>query len=188
MSSIFGLIAQYKGDLSIFPTVIIIFVLATLLCFILFNKMKWLKYIPGLIGIIMGAVFALDGVKTVVDPGGLETLWKGIYFFVAGCIALGTAWIIALLASMTASRKVTTATTRTKVKKVPKSEASYMRDEDVDVAVAEETTSGLSDMSPEEDIQMTKRLERIADSDLNPASHAGHQGYQPKDASRLDKE
>lgn len=101
MSSILGLISEYKDQLTALPTVIIIFVLATLLCYILFNKYKLVKYIPALIGIVVGIIFLIDGINNIVEPDGLEIIWRGLYFFVAGCIALGTAWIIALLSSMT---------------------------------------------------------------------------------------
>ena len=105
MASIFGLIAQYREELTVLPTMIIIFVLITLLCYILFNQYKWVKYIPALIGILVGVFFFLTGINNAVEPGGLDVIWKGIYFFVAGCIALGTAWIIALLSSMATPQK-----------------------------------------------------------------------------------
>ncbi len=195
MSSIFGLIAQYKGDLSIFPTVIIIFVLATLLCFILFSKMKWLKYIPGLIGMTMGAVFAWDGIQAAVEPGGLETIWKGIYFFVAGCIALGTAWIIALLASMTSPNRTTTVTKRTKVKKIPKSEDSYMDPEDVNVVMGRmpnpvDARIATEDVELGQDVRFDEYGNPINDGaypymdDQNPESFEGSQNLEPFEASQ----
>ena len=97
MSSLFGVIAEYKDDLTMLPIMILLFVLLTILCYIFFNKHSFVKYIPALFGIIVGTIYLLLGIKNITEPTTFSLLWKGIYFFVAGCIALGSAWIMALL-------------------------------------------------------------------------------------------
>lgn len=101
MASLFGIIQQYKGSLSMFPTMIVILVAATLVCYIIFNQFKLVKYIPAGIGIVLGMLFLVIGFSNPTAANGLDVIWRGFYFFTSGCIALGTAWIIALISSMT---------------------------------------------------------------------------------------
>lgn len=97
MNQLFGIISEYKDQLTMLPTMIIIFVTATLLCYIAFSMYRWVKYIPGLVGIVLGVINLFRGWQVFTTLEGLDIMWKAIYFFVAGCIALGTAWIVALL-------------------------------------------------------------------------------------------
>lgn len=105
MSSILGIIEQYKSQLGMLPMMIIIFVVLTLLCYIIFNKYSKLKYVPALIGIVAGIIFMVMGVMKVTSPGGLDNMLKGLYLFVAGCIALGTAWLITLVGGLMSNKE-----------------------------------------------------------------------------------
>lgn len=97
MTELFGIIEKYKPQLTMLPTMVIIFVTATLLCYIALSRVRWVKYLPALFGISWGIFQVLSAWKIFTGPDGLAAMWRGIYLFVSGCIALGTAWIIALL-------------------------------------------------------------------------------------------
>lgn len=99
MSRLFEIIATYRSELTLLPTMILIFVLATVLCYVVLNPYRWVKYIPALVGIVLGLFNALSALSIFTTPAGLDQMWRGIVFFVAGCIALATAWIIAMLSS-----------------------------------------------------------------------------------------
>ncbi|MDY3051709.1 MAG: hypothetical protein SOR89_00780 [Ndongobacter sp.] len=99
MSGLFAIIAKYRSQLTMLPTMIIIFVTATILCYIAFNRYRWVKYLPALFGICLGIFNVFAGWRVFTTAEGLDIMWKAIYFFVAGCIALGTAWIIAMLSA-----------------------------------------------------------------------------------------
>lgn len=96
MTSVFGIIQQYKSQLIMLPTVTILFVAATALCYLLFHRYKGIKYFPAAIGIAVGLIFTFYGFFNVTTISGLHWIWRGVYFFVAGCIALASAWLFVL--------------------------------------------------------------------------------------------
>lgn len=99
MASIFGIVAQYKDRLSMLPVAVLFFAVATLVLYMLFHKNRWVKYAPAFLGVVLGIFFLANGIFHKAEIAGLESLWRGIYFFVAGCIALATAWLSALIES-----------------------------------------------------------------------------------------
>lgn len=105
MTELFGIIEKYKSQLTMLPTMVIIFVTATLLCYIVLSRVRWLKYLPALFGISLGIFQMFSASKVFTGPDGLPVMWRGVYLFVSGCIALGTAWIIALLSGKPKKRK-----------------------------------------------------------------------------------
>lgn len=99
MGRLFEIIAEYRSELTLLPTMILIWVLVTVLCYIVFNAFRWVKYVPALVGIALGAFNLISAIPIFTTPAGLDKVWSGVVYFVAGCIALGTAWIIAMLSS-----------------------------------------------------------------------------------------
>lgn len=99
MASLFSIIGQYKGQLIMLPITILLFVVATFLLYLLFHAQKWMKYLPAAVGIVLGIFFFFRGFGLKAHISGLELLWKSVYFFVAGCIALATAWLVSLIES-----------------------------------------------------------------------------------------
>lgn len=99
MASIFGIVAQYQDRLTMLPVTIIVFVAATLLLYLIFHRNPWVKYAPALVGIGLGIIFFISGLRQKATLEGLDVLWRAIYFFVAGCIALAAAWLSALIQS-----------------------------------------------------------------------------------------
>ena len=100
MASIFGIISRYKDKLVKFPTMTIVLVALTLLAYIIFRKKQFIKYVPGLAGVILGLVFLMVGFSTLTASHGLDTIWIGILLFTSGWIAIGTAWMLVLLAGI----------------------------------------------------------------------------------------
>lgn len=97
MKHLFGIIADYQGRLTMLPIMILVFATLTLLLYVFFPKKRAMKYFPGLVGIVVGIFWFIMGCMQFTKPQGLSYMWMAIYFFVAGCIGLGTAWIVALL-------------------------------------------------------------------------------------------
>lgn len=99
MASLFSIIGQYKGKLSMLPMMILLFVALTFVLYVVFHAHKWVKYLPAAAGIALGIVFFFRGFALKAHISGLELMWKSISFFVAGCIALATAWLVRLIES-----------------------------------------------------------------------------------------
>lgn len=99
MASLFSIIGQYKSKLSMLPITILLFVVATFLLYLLFHSRKWVKYLPAAVGIVAGIILFFYGFSLKAQIVGLETLWKSVYFFVSGCIALATVWLLQLIES-----------------------------------------------------------------------------------------
>lgn len=99
MASLFSIIGQYKGKLSMLPMMILLFVALTFVLYVVFHAHKWVKYLPAVVGIALGIVFFFRGFALKAHISGLELMWKSISFFVAGCIALATAWLVRLIES-----------------------------------------------------------------------------------------
>lgn len=100
MASIFGIINKYKGQLNLLPILILIFVAATILVYVFFNREPKFKYFPALVGILGGLIIMWVGSMNFTTDNGLRWVWYGVATFVAGCIGLGTAWLLALFTSM----------------------------------------------------------------------------------------
>ncbi|MDD7592673.1 MAG: hypothetical protein PUJ57_00230 [Peptoniphilaceae bacterium] len=105
MASIFGIVSQYQDRLTMLPVTLIVFVLATLLLYLIFHRYPWVKYVPAVIGIALGLIFLVQGLNQKATLEGLDILWRAVYFFVAGCIALATAWLSALIQSFSRRRE-----------------------------------------------------------------------------------
>lgn len=97
MASLFGIIGKYKANLTMLPMMILLFVVLTLLLYVVFHSYKGIKYLPAAVGIILGVVFFFRGIALKAQIAGLENMWRCVYFFVAGCIALATAWLVRLI-------------------------------------------------------------------------------------------
>lgn len=100
MASIFGIINKYKGQLNLLPILILIFVAATILVYVFFNREPKFKYFPALVGILGGLILMWVGSMNFTTDNGLRWVWYGVATFVAGCVGLGTAWLLALFTSM----------------------------------------------------------------------------------------
>ncbi len=100
MSSIFGIVGHYKASLVMLPVAVLLFSAATLVLYLFFHQAEWLKYIPAALGIVLGIAFLMQGFVMKTTIAGLDATWKGIFFFVAGCIALATAWLTSLFESL----------------------------------------------------------------------------------------
>lgn len=99
MSSLFGIISKYKSQLTLLPVTILIFVVLSMILFILFRRDRLMKYVPALAGILLGILFLIFGFLNITQKNGLEWVWRGIAVFVAGCISLATAWLLAIFSS-----------------------------------------------------------------------------------------
>lgn len=96
MSSLFAIVQQYRGRLSLLAVLVFLFVVATLLLYLLFPKQSLLKYLPMVLGFMLGIAFLIHGISIKATIEGLEWIWKGICFFVAACISLAAAWMTIL--------------------------------------------------------------------------------------------
>lgn len=101
MSSVFSVVAQYKDRLVLMPILVTIFVTATVLLYILFHKQSWVKYIAAAVGIAFGIAFLLFGFSMKTSREGLDWIWRGVSFFVAGSIALAASWLCTLIEGLT---------------------------------------------------------------------------------------
>lgn len=117
MASIFGIINKYKDQLNLLPILILIFVAATILVYVFFHREPKFKYLPALVGIIGGLILAWMGSRNFTTDNGLHWVWYGIATFVAGCVGLGTAWLLALFTSMPGMGNISKKTRKT-VRKV----------------------------------------------------------------------
>ena len=101
MASLFGIIAQYQSKLIMLPLMIVLFTAVTVALYMLFHSVKWMKYLPALVGVVLGIGFFVLGFARKAHIAGLQALWAGVYFFVAGCIALAAARLLTLVESLT---------------------------------------------------------------------------------------
>lgn len=99
MSSLFGMISKYKSQLTLLPVTILIFVVLSMILFILFRRDRLMKYVPALAGIFLGLILLIFGFLNITEPSGLEWVWRGVAVFVAGCISLATAWLLSIFSS-----------------------------------------------------------------------------------------
>lgn len=99
MSSLFGIISKYKSQLTLLPVTILIFVVLSIILFILFRRDRLMKYVPALAGILLGILFLIFGFLNITQQNGLEWVWRGVAVFVAGCISLASAWLLAIFSS-----------------------------------------------------------------------------------------
>lgn len=137
MASIFGIINKYRDQLSLLPILILVFVVATLLIYVFLHREPKFKYLPALVGILGGLLLVWIGSLNFTTDNGLRWVWYGIATFVAGCVGLGTAWLLALFTGMPGmrdfSRKTrqkvqkTTVKNRPAAKKARKTSQTYRR-------------------------------------------------------------
>ncbi|MDD7732133.1 MAG: hypothetical protein PT957_00070 [Firmicutes bacterium] len=120
MASIFGIINKYKGQLNLLPILILIFVAATILVYVFFNREPKFKYFPALVGILGGLILIWMGSMNFTTDNGLRWVWYGVATFVAGCVGLGTAWLLALFTSMPGMGNFSKKTRRSAGKTGPK--------------------------------------------------------------------
>lgn len=123
MASIFGIIGKYQAQLWLLPLLSLVFVLFTVILYFLFPRFRKLKYLPAIVGLLLGVILMAIGFMNFTTENGLRWVWYGTATFVGACIGLGTAWLLALFTGLPGmndlSKKMGTTRTPKKRKKMP---------------------------------------------------------------------
>lgn len=88
MRSIFELITKYKSDVIIVPVIAFGAFILTLFLYIFLNKRKFIKYIPGLIALVVGLVMFIQGFFELLNTAGLDFIDMGAKFLIFALISI----------------------------------------------------------------------------------------------------
>lgn len=84
MRSLFELISKYRSDVINIPLIAIGAIIFTLFLYIFLNKRKWIKYIPGVVAVLVATVFIVQGYFELLTVAGLDFIDTSIKIFVFG--------------------------------------------------------------------------------------------------------
>lgn len=104
MDSLLTLVSTYTGELTTLPLMVSVVIAITILLYLIVNRIRYLRYIPGLIFMALGLYNLYSGYKSVVTPQGLDHMWQFVIFFVSGFCGFCTALIIGVITKGRAPR------------------------------------------------------------------------------------
>ena len=84
MRSLFELISKYRSDVINIPMIALGAMIFTLFMYIFLNKRKWIKYIPGVVGVLVATVFLVQGYFELLTDTGLDFIDMSIKIYVFG--------------------------------------------------------------------------------------------------------
>ena len=112
MASLLDLIVKYKGESVTVLLVSIAAILVTLFAYIFFNRRRILKYLPGILSLLISVLFLILGFILILKKSGLKSLEIGVFTGVFGAVCILFGFILDLIDSIFKKKK--------KVKKVNK--------------------------------------------------------------------
>lgn len=96
MKSILELISKYKSDVIIIPILAVLALVLSFSIYYFFTK-KSIKYILGLVALVLGVLLLLVGYLDLLNPSGLSFIGWGINLMVFAVVSLAFSAIIDLL-------------------------------------------------------------------------------------------
>ncbi|MDO5718128.1 MAG: hypothetical protein Q4P34_04010 [Tissierellia bacterium] len=96
MRSILNLVLDHQGQATVFPMISLVAVLVTYLLYWISNRNKYMKYLPGVIMIIIGIYNLIEGLPRLTEDEGLSMILRFGIFFVAGFVSLCFALILGI--------------------------------------------------------------------------------------------
>lgn len=105
MGIILELIKKYKGSSALILLIALAAIVVTLFMYIFFNKKKIIKYIFGILGILVSLLFFILGYRLIVNPSGLKSVEIGIFAGVFGGVSIVFSLLIDTIDALFGSNK-----------------------------------------------------------------------------------
>ena len=105
LEELINLTQNYMSSLSNLPVFIIIGAIITILLATIFTKNRWIKFIPGIIAMIVGISKGLRAWKYLAEDGMLDSAWMAIIFVVSGFVSFCLALILHMYIKKTPKSK-----------------------------------------------------------------------------------
>lgn len=157
MKSILELISKYKSDVIIIPILAVLALVLSFSIYYFFTK-RWIKYMPGLVTLVIGVSLLLVGYLNLLNPSGLNFIGLGISFTVFALLSLAFSAIIDLLDGLGANFKKTG-------KKTKKKENKKKEDFEVQSGQGENKEEISQDKLEDKQVEIEEKVKKIEELD-----------------------
>lgn len=99
MRSILELLSKYRSEVVVIPMIALGALILTLFIYLFLNKWRWVKYVPGLVTVIVGIIFMYQGYYELLRPVGLDLIEMATKLLVFGFTVIGFSVIFDIFSS-----------------------------------------------------------------------------------------